>query len=137
MIYFTIFKNNNFKMKVTTLYKLPKDLLVKLISHIQEDTEERCKNDTKTIIKDIIKENKFEDYLEICDNENCKRLILLEGCCKNYGNGCYLCHKIFCDICTDKIATECLDCCWALCKCCLLNNKWWPPCECGWAYRSS
>jgi hypothetical protein len=46
------------------LYNLPKDMLVKLVSEIQEETEKRCKEIYEKVIRE---ENHLHSYSSNCD----------------------------------------------------------------------
>ena len=82
-------------MNKVDLYKLPKDILVKLILTIEEETENRCRNDI---------ENKSNHNIEQCLLCNAVRISLVN---KNneiaYTNTevsfvqCDVCSDIFCE----------------------------------------
>lgn len=96
-------------MDTTELYKLPKDILVKLITTIQEQTKKQLREDVKKEYSSQLR-NVFEKmvlggqcYVSRCSYIDCDKYIVNdEGGNKLYSNSenfstCYNCFVVLCE----------------------------------------
>lgn len=92
------------------LYSLPKDMLVKLICTIREDTEKKNKDDLELL-------EKIKPYVQRCKQPNCESIYINNdvSITDSSHRGLYRCHNCNETCCDDhkkwfKYGTLCLDC---------------------------
>ena len=91
-----------------SLYKLPKDVLIKLITTIQEETEKRILGDRDKLVKHLI--NKYNVPININECERCDKFEIDQFEDKLYI--CNFCSLFFCNVhcnVVDKIVI-CFEC---------------------------
>ena len=83
---------NSRDLSLTNLYNMPKDMLVKLISTIQEEKEKEIQSRLKLFhvkCNEPLGYESFSDFVCVAENEEVARNIYPNGCQENWESGAY------------------------------------------------
>jgi hypothetical protein len=79
-------------------------------------------NEKQIIVKAILESN-CSNFVAVCQEKECKQLIMLEGGCEFYGYMCDSCGMHWCDKHENTAEFKCKYCGWAICSTCCANNR--------------
>jgi hypothetical protein len=127
------------------LYSLPKDILISLLTLVEQHVTKTLTEQFETKIKDLELQLTYCDETQIpvrrCNEKGCRALAIIDGrydnlyqdCCEMHKCGCekYLCDSHFgnakCEMCLEVVCNDCIntcnDCDIQVCKYCYLKCK--------------
>ena len=93
-------------MDYNYLKTLPKDILIKIITEIEEKTKQECKMKEESERKDWYEDCLFGNGLDVCSYKDCFRIIFST----DYSYYCESCDIFMCNSCYDEKIIECYEC---------------------------
>jgi len=137
-------KNDNFILKRNikmemNLYNLPKDMLVKMVTEIQNDIKKDTEKEIEILKKKLELVNYLGEYFS-CHQYECENFYIIDKSDKIQGDAyyCYMCMFIFCknhikicNFCSQKICKNCYENHFSKCNSCGENycNKHFIRCN--------